>query len=86
MWRSPAPGWRARRRWGGRSGRGYRTEGYRRRGYGYELTLAMIDRLRKMGRLPSVQIEEANAASMKLALKTGFIPDRRVSWFQTAKD
>lgn len=39
-----------------------------------------------MGRLPFVQIEEANAASMKLALKTGFIPDRRVSWFQTAKD
>nr|MBP7462397.1 GNAT family N-acetyltransferase [Candidatus Delongbacteria bacterium] len=57
-------------------------EPYRRRGYAYELTVWMIHRIRRLGRIPFVQIEEANIQSIQLALKLGFVPDRRVHWLE----
>lgn len=52
----------------------------RRKGYAYELTKEMINRLRKKGELPFVHIEENNEKSMNLALKTGFVKDSMVHW------
>lgn len=55
---------------------------YRKRGYGYELTINIIDRLRKMKKVSFVHIEEDNHKSMNLALKTGFIKDRLIHWIK----
>jgi len=55
---------------------------YRKRGYGYELTIRMIDELRKLKKIPFVHIEEDNYKSMNLALKTGFIKDRKIHWIK----
>lgn len=55
---------------------------YRRKGYGYELTIAMIKKLRELGEIPFVHIEEDNIKSMNLALKLGFKKDRRIHWFE----
>jgi 8-oxo-dGTP diphosphatase len=58
---------------------------YRKRGYGYELTAAMIKRLRAEGEIPFVHIEEDNIKSMNLALKLGFLKDRRIHWFKRSR-
>ncbi|MFZ5968087.1 MAG: GNAT family N-acetyltransferase [Bacillota bacterium] len=55
---------------------------YRRKKYGYELTIDMIRRLREQGRVPFVHIEEENTKSMNLARKLGFVEDRRIHWFR----
>lgn len=60
-------------------------ENYRKKGYGYELTLALIQRLRNLGQIPFVHIEEDNEKSMNLALKLGFAIDRRIHWLQAKK-
>lgn len=57
---------------------------YRRRGYGDLITSALIRQLRASGKIPFVHIEEQNHKSMNLARKAGFIPDRRVHWFELA--
>lgn len=58
---------------------------YRRKGYAYELTIAMIKELRESHEIPFVHIEEDNIKSMNLALKLGFINDRKVSWIKLIK-
>lgn len=55
---------------------------YRRHGYGDRITSALIRQLRASGKLPFVLIEEQNHKSMSLALKAGFVPDRRIHWFE----
>lgn len=55
---------------------------YRKRGYGYELTIKMINQLRKLKKIPFVHIEEDNYKSMNLALKTGFIKDKEIHWIK----
>lgn len=55
---------------------------YRRRGYGLELTVSLVQKLRAAGEIPFVHIEEGNIKSMSLALKLGFVKDRRVNWFK----
>lgn len=55
---------------------------YRKRGYGYGLTIGIIDRLRKLNKIPFVHIEEDNYKSMSLALKTGFTKDRNIHWIK----
>lgn len=55
---------------------------YRRKGYGYELMLAITREARRLGHLPFLHIEEDNIKSTELALKLGFKQDRKVSWFQ----
>lgn len=55
---------------------------YRKSGYGFELTLSLVKKLRAIGEIPFVHIEEDNEKSMNLAKKTGFILDRRIHWFK----
>lgn len=53
---------------------------YRKKGYGYDLAVNMMDRLRCLGKIPFAHIEEDNYKSMNLSLKAGFVKDRRVHW------
>ena len=55
---------------------------YRKKGYGYDLTVALTTRLCGQGKLPFVHIEENNKKSMNLALKAGFVKDRRIHWLK----
>ncbi|MBB6217225.1 ribosomal protein S18 acetylase RimI-like enzyme [Anaerosolibacter carboniphilus] len=55
---------------------------YRGRGYALDLTVEMVDRLRKQEKIPFVHIEENNVQSMGLALKMGFKEDRRIRWLK----
>lgn len=55
---------------------------YRRKGYGRELTVAMIKKLRKLDEVPFVHIEKDNKKSMNLALQIGFVEDRVVNWLE----
>ncbi|MBM7614057.1 GNAT family N-acetyltransferase [Alkaliphilus hydrothermalis] len=59
---------------------------YRRKGYGYDLTIAAIEKLRQLGEVAFVHIEEENIRSISLAEKTGFVKDRMIHWTKlTAK-
>lgn len=57
-------------------------EEYRQRGYGTDVTITMINTLLEQGDVPFVHIEEANVRSMNLALKAGFVKDRRINWIK----
>lgn len=57
-------------------------EEYRRKGYGSDVTVAMIKKLLEQGEIPFVHIEEDNEKSMNLAIKTGFRKDRRIHWIK----
>ncbi|QZY54157.1 GNAT family N-acetyltransferase [Crassaminicella profunda] len=57
-------------------------EEYRNKGYGYYLIGALIQKLREIGEIPFVHIEEDNVKSMNLAIKIGFMKDRRVHWIK----
>lgn len=59
---------------------------YRRNGYAYQLTVAMIRRLREEGKVPFVHIEEENEKSMNLSLNAGFTKDRRIHWVKIEKN
>lgn len=55
---------------------------YRRKGYGYNVVLSMIDILLHKGELPFAYIEPSNKNSIKLFLKLGFKENKRAHWFQ----
>lgn len=55
---------------------------FRKKGYGYELILAMIKEVRKIDKISFLHIEEDNIKSTNLALKIGFEKDRRVHWLK----
>jgi 8-oxo-dGTP diphosphatase len=55
---------------------------YRRKGYGYQVTLALIEKVRKTGKLPFACIVEDNQKSINLVEKLGFIKDKKVHWFE----
>ncbi len=57
-------------------------EDYRKKGYGYKLTIEMIKRLRKNNKIPFVHIENDNEKSMNLALKVGFCKYGDVHWIK----
>jgi 8-oxo-dGTP diphosphatase len=57
-------------------------EQHRKKGYAYDLTVYLVERIRAAGRIPFVHIEETNTKSMALALKLGFRKDRRLRWFK----
>lgn len=57
-------------------------ERYRRLGFAHDLTVFLIEEVRRRGRIPYVHVEETNAKSMNLALKMGFRADRSLSWFE----
>ncbi len=55
---------------------------YRNRGYGYNVTIALIENLRKQGKRPFVYIEEDNQQAISLISKLGFARDKKIHWFQ----
>ncbi len=55
---------------------------FRRKGYGTEITSAMINRIRAQGSIPFVHIESENTKSMNLAMKMGFEFHRNVNWIR----
>jgi ribosomal protein S18 acetylase RimI-like enzyme len=57
-------------------------EGYRKKGYGYNVTLALIRELRRQNKRPFAYIEEENRPAIKLISKLGFEKDKKVYWFQ----
>ena len=54
----------------------------RGKGYAYDLTVYLVNRIRELGRIPFVHVEETNIKSMNLALKLGFRKDRKLCWFK----
>jgi 8-oxo-dGTP diphosphatase len=55
---------------------------YRRRGYGRDITVDIIRKVRAEGKVPFVHIEEDNEKSMNLAMSLGYQKDRIVSWLE----
>ncbi|MEJ2613988.1 MAG: GNAT family N-acetyltransferase [Ignavibacteriaceae bacterium] len=55
---------------------------FRRKGYGYNVVLSMIDKLLQKGELPFAYIEPSNKNSINLFLKLGFKENKTVHWFQ----
>ncbi|MBN1634227.1 MAG: GNAT family N-acetyltransferase [Ignavibacteria bacterium] len=55
---------------------------FRRRGYGTDITNAVIKKVRERGGIPFVHIEEDNINSVNLAKKVGFAPDKYVNWLR----
>ncbi len=53
---------------------------YRNRGYAIALTCEMIRRVKRVGKIPFVHIEEENFSSIRLAKKLGFEEERKVHW------
>lgn len=57
-------------------------DNYRRRGYGYNVTLAMIEKVRNMKELPFAYVKKQNKQSINLLLKLGFKENKVIHWFQ----
>lgn len=57
-------------------------ENYRRKGFGYSVTLSMIQKVRNNGGLPFANVAASNKRSMNLLLQLGFKENKKVHWFQ----
>ena len=55
---------------------------YRRKGYGYNVTLSIINKLINGEQLPFAYIEKSNKESINLFLKLGFKENKNAHWFQ----
>lgn len=55
---------------------------YRRKGFGYNITLSMIEQIRNSGGLPFANVLPTNKRSIDLLLKLGFKESKRIHWFQ----
>ncbi|MDF2882384.1 MAG: family N-acetyltransferase [Clostridiaceae bacterium] len=55
---------------------------YRLRGYGRDVTIKVINKVRELKKMPFVHIEEKNEKSMKLAFSLGFVRDRYINWIE----
>ncbi len=55
---------------------------HRRKGYGLDLTVDMINRIRALEIIPFTYIEPENEQSINLVTKLGFKKQKRVSWFE----
>lgn len=55
---------------------------YRRKGFGYNITLSMIEQVRNGGGLPFANVLPTNKRSIDLLLKLGFKESKRIHWFQ----
>lgn len=55
---------------------------FRRRGYGTDITNAVIKKVKEKGGIPFVHIEENNVNSINLAKKVGFVQDKNVNWLR----
>lgn len=54
---------------------------YRRKGYGLQITLALIEKVRQAGKFPFACIVRDNVKSINLVKKLGFIEDKKKHWF-----
>lgn len=55
---------------------------YRKKGYGYIVTLSMTEKLRRKGELPFAYVVESNKKSIGLLQKLGFIKEYLIHWFE----
>ena len=55
---------------------------YRKKGYGFNVTLSMIDQIRKNNDLPFANVLPSNERSINLLLKLGFKESKKIHWFQ----
>jgi 8-oxo-dGTP diphosphatase len=55
---------------------------YRRKGFGYNITLSMIEQVRNSGGLPFANVLPENKRSIDLLLKLGFKESKKIHWFQ----
>lgn len=57
---------------------------YRRKRYGYNITLAMIEKLRSINELPFAYAKKDNNRSINLLCKLGFRENKIIHWFQVS--
>ncbi len=55
---------------------------YRKKGYGKEILISLIQQNKKLGKISFAQIEEKNLKTINLVEQLGFVKDRRVSWIK----
>ncbi len=55
---------------------------FRGQGFGRAITQDMINKVRRLKKIPFVHIEESNKKSIRLALSLGFKKDKIVNWFE----
>ena len=55
---------------------------YRKKGYGKEILISLIQQNKKLGKISFAQIEEKNLKTRNLVEQLGFVKDRRVSWIK----
>lgn len=55
---------------------------FRKKGYGYSITLSMIDQVRKNNGLPFANVLPSNNRMINLLLKLGFKENKKIHWFQ----
>jgi predicted GNAT family acetyltransferase len=55
---------------------------YRKSGYGRDITVDLINKVRNKGQIPFVHIEEKNEKSMRLAMSLGFTKNKMVNWLE----
>lgn len=60
----------------------YVMEGYRNKGYAFDISLKVINHLREIGKIPFVHIIRGNTKSLNLAKKLGFYVVSEVNWFK----
>lgn len=60
-------------------------DGFRHKGFGRSLTIALAAELRVQRKLPFAYIDARNAAAISLVTSLGFVRDRNVQWFQLEK-
>ena len=53
---------------------------YRRQGFGISLTIDLINKIRKLGKIPLVYIEPTNTNSLSLVKKLGFKTHKNINW------
>lgn len=58
----------------------YVLPGYRRKGYAQDITVDIVQKLRKESKLPFVHIIEGNDKSFALANSMGFVKYKKVNW------
>ena len=54
----------------------------RRKKYGYNITLLLIEKIRRKGKIPFVYIEKENMKSINLVLNLQFENQKGLHWFQ----
>ena len=57
-------------------------ESCRNKGYGYNATIALIEKLRRQNKRPFAYIEKDNQQAINLVSKVGFKRDKKIHWIQ----